>query len=98
MTDAETRQRRVALNRSGGYCETCGAPLIDGMQGAHRIANSIPNRRKYGSFVIDHPLNVGIVCRNMACNDALNIGNNPGKVIALIADIVTDEINRFAKG
>jgi len=32
----------------------------------------------------------------MACNDALNIGNNRGKVLALLADIVTWEIRHFA--
>jgi hypothetical protein len=96
MTDAEAYQRRVALSRSGGVCEVCGAPLAYGMQGAHRIANTIPNRRKYGSLVIDHPLNIGIVCRDMACNDALNIGQNPGKILELLADIVTYEIRHFS--
>lgn len=95
MTEAEIYQRRQALSRSGGACEVCGASLAYGMQGAHRIANTEANRRKYGSFIIDHTLNIGIVC-GLKCNDALNIGNNRGKVLSLLADIVTYEIRHFS--
>lgn len=78
MNEAEKWQRQYALTKSNGVCEICGAPL-EQMQGAHRIANTKANRAKYGSFVIDHPLNIAIVC-SLACNQSCNIGNNPGKV------------------
>ena len=95
MTEAEENQRIIALASSGGVCEVCGKPLTRSTwQGAHRIANTKTNRVKYGSFVIDHPLNIAIVC-SLKCNDACNIGNNPGKSMELVKKIVDTEIERF---
>lgn len=69
----------------GGYIHRYGRP-----QYAHKIANTVANRRKWGSFIIDHPLNGVYVC-SMKCNDACNIGFNPGAVLDLIAEIVNHE-------
>ena len=56
-------QRRYALATSGGVCEVCGRPLNEGQpQGAHRIGNTKANRAKYGDFIIDHRLNMGMTC------------------------------------
>lgn len=93
MNEAEKWQRQYALTKSNGVCEICGAPL-EQMQGAHRIANTKANRAKYGSFVIDHPLNIAIVC-SLACNQSCNIGNNPGESLRLIKRIVEKELVRF---
>lgn len=93
MNEAEKWQRQLALAQSGGVCEICGAPLVQ-MQGAHRIANTQTNRAKYGSFVIDHPLNIAIVC-SLACNQSCNIGNNPGESLKLIKRIVERELLRY---
>ncbi len=93
MNETEKWQRQLALTKSNGVCEVCGTPLVQ-MQGAHRIANTKANRAKYGSFVIDHPLNIAIVC-SLACNQSCNIGNNPGESLRLIKHIVEKELVRF---
>lgn len=95
MNDAEKWQRQKALASSGGVCEICGKTLTPGTwQGAHRIANTQPNRAKFGSWIIDHPMNIAIVC-SLACNQVCNIGNNPGKCLDLIQRILNYEKSRW---
>lgn len=97
MTEAQTEQRRIALATSGGICEVCGKPLIDGQpQGAHRIANTLPNRAKWGSWVIDHPMNIAITC-SLACNQSCNIGNNPYKCYELIGRMVKATMQKYTQ-
>lgn len=91
MTQVQEEQRRYALAISGGVCEACGKPLVDGhMQAAHRIGNTKMNRAKYGSFVIDHRYNVGYTC-SLACNASLDISGEPDAVMRLCAEIYTKE-------
>ena len=95
MTEAEKAQRRYALAISGGVCEVCGRPLRDGQpQGAHRIGNTIANRRKYGDFVIDHPLNIGMTCC-LKCNGVLDISRNPAECIKLCKRIYEREALKY---
>ena len=95
MTEAEKTQRRYALAISGGICEVCGAPLLDGQpQGAHRIGNTKVNRERYGAFVIDQPLNIGYTC-SLKCNSALDISHDTGAVIRLIKKIYTIEAQKY---
>ena len=95
MTETEKEQRRYALAISGGVCEVCGRPLRDGQpQGAHRIGNTKANRAKWGNWIIDHTLNGEYVC-SLKCNDAMNIGNNPGKCLELIQRIINYEQEKF---
>lgn len=98
MTDAQKEQREKALFRSAGSCFVCGKPLNSGQsQYAHKIANTKPNRAKYGSFIIDHTLNGEMVC-SLSCNQAVNIGFNKGACLNLIADIVLYEMRIFQNG
>ena len=98
MELAEKVQRSIALQYSNGKCEVCGKDLTTGTwQGAHRIANTKANRAKWGSWVIDNPMNIAIVC-SLKCNDKCNIGNNPGKCLQLVNKIVEQEIKRFEVG
>ena len=91
MTEAEEWQRRVALASSGGVCEICGRVLTRSTwQGAHRIANTKTNRSKWGDLVIDHPLNIAIVC-SLDCNHACNIGNDEGACLELVERIIKKE-------
>jgi hypothetical protein len=53
---------------------------------AHKICNSKAMRHKYGDRVIDHRLNKATT-HPWRCNDAQNIGNNPGKCAELIRRI-----------
>lgn len=95
MNEAQKRQRQYALAKSGGVCAVCGKPLLDGqMQGAHRIAKTFVNYTKYGTFIVDHPLNIQMVC-SLECNQSCNIGNNPGKCIQLIDDIARYELRKY---
>ena len=95
MTDAGIEQRKIALASCGGVCEVCGKPLTNSTwQGAHRIANTIPNRTKWGSWVIDHPKNIAIVC-SLACNQVCNIGFKPGECLRLVKEIVDAELKKF---
>src|SRR5574344_1662434 len=96
MTDSQREQRRTALAWSGGVCEVCGKPLGAYAQAAHRIANTEPNRRKWGAWIIDSPLNIAMVC-SLKCNDACNIGNNPGACFDLVIDIVKESALNFTK-
>lgn len=95
MNEAEIEQRRYALAISGGLCEVCGAPLKDGQpQGAHRIGNTQTNRTKYGSFVIDHPLNIGYTC-SLRCNAVLDISRDPAECIKLCKKIYERELLKY---
>ena len=95
MTRAERMQRAERLAVCGGVCEVCGKQLTPTTwQGAHRIANTDSNRKKWGSWVIDHPLNIKIVC-SLACNHVCNIGYNPGECLRLVREIVEKELKKF---
>ncbi len=95
MTGAEENQRRQALAVCGGVCEVCGETLTNSTwQGAHRIANTKANRIKWGSWIIDHPMNIAIVC-SLKCNHVCNIGYNPGECLRLVQKIVAHELKRF---
>lgn len=98
MTDEQKRQREIAYSFSNGVCAVCGKPLSLGQpQYAHKIANTKTNRAKYGSFVMDSPLNGVYVC-SLGCNHLVNIGFNRGAVLSLIADITMYEMRKFSYG
>jgi hypothetical protein len=97
MTDKQKYQREEALTISNGVCAVCGEPLNSGApQAAHFIANTKSNRAKWGSFIIDHPLNVCYV-ESLRCNSKCNIGNNPGKCLQLVLKIVTRELEKYER-
>ena len=98
MTEEQKRQREAVYAVSGGVCEVCGRPLIDGQpQGAHRIANTKTNRYLWGERTIDHPLNMAMTC-SLKCNQAVNIGMDEGKCWRLVKKIVDCELRRFPNG
>jgi hypothetical protein len=96
MTDQQKNQRITALSRCGGVCEVCGKPLGVHAQGAHKIANTEANRRKWGSWIIDSPLNIAMVC-SLKCNDVCNIGNDPGSCLELVQKILRYDQNKFTQ-
>lgn len=67
-----------------GRCGIChAAPMT---QLAHRIPQSKPMLRKYGSQVINHRRNlVGVCC--LACNDKASISNHPLEIDKLVTEI-----------
>ena len=81
-------QRRRVFARWGYSCAVCGKPIseVEWPQLAHRIANTKPNRKRYGAPVIDHEANLRPVC-SLACNDASNIGGRPVEAALLAAQI-----------
>ena len=94
MTEAQKEQRLYALAISGGVCENCGAPLGAHAQAAHRIGNTKANREKWGSFVIDHPMNIAYTCC-LKCNAALDISYNTGECVRLIKSIFDAESVKY---
>ncbi len=95
MTQTQEEQRRYALAISGGVCEVCGKPLMDGQpQGAHRIGNTEANRAKYGDLVIDHRYNIGYVC-SLSCNGRLDISGDAGACILLCRKIYVTEARKY---
>lgn len=95
MNEAQISQRMVALATGNGVCEVCGKTLTPSTwQGAHRIANTQTNRAKWGSWIIDHPENIAIVC-SLKCNHVCNIGYNPGECLRLVQKIVNKELQKF---
>jgi len=70
-------ERRAIYLRDRGQCKSCGKRVaFDAFQLAHRIANTKANRKRWGSSVIDHPLNRVVVCPDASCNDEQNIGGD----------------------
>lgn len=98
MTEREKEERIARYNLSGMICEVCGKPILDNQpQIAHCIADTKVNNAKYGSFFVQHRLNYRAVC-SLSCNQSCNIGMNKGKVLMLLSDILTYEINKFSNG
>lgn len=95
MTKEQKRQREAVYAVSGGVCEVCGRPLVDGQpQGAHRIANTKTNRFLWGEWIMNHPFNMAMTC-SLKCNQAVNIGMDEGKCWRLVKKIVDSELRRF---
>lgn len=92
------RQRDYALAVSGGVCEVCGNIITPRTgQMAHRIGNTMKNRRKYGDFIIDHIFNVGMAC-SLKCNAELDISSNEGECISLCVSIYKHESLKYFNG
>lgn len=95
MNEAQKSQRMIRLASSGMVCEICGKQLTPSTwQGAHRIANTKNNRVKWGALIMDHPLNIRIVC-GLSCNQACNIGQNPGECLKLAEQIIREERRKY---
>ena len=95
MSNAVKEQRSYAVAKCGMTCFICGKPLDPTtMQMAHKIGNTIQNRKKYGDFVIDHRLNVEMTC-SLGCNARVDISKNPGQCIELCARIYELEREKY---
>lgn len=81
-------QREDLFRAAEWLCVVSGRPLRSGMpQLAHRVARTKARLEKYGSEVIDHPLNL-VPVRGLRENDACNIGNRPAEARALLDRII----------
>ena len=91
MTEAQKEQRMLQLAKSGGVCEVCGRTLTPSTwQGAHRIANTEANRKKWGSWIIDAPENIAIVC-SLKCNHICNVGYTPAECLEIAEKVLKRE-------
>lgn len=80
-------ERMAIYNRDAGRCQACGeAVAFDAFELAHRIANTVANRRRWGASVVDHSLNKAVAHRG-ACNSQMNIGGRPVECAALATKI-----------
>ena len=91
MNKIEKQEEAEAIYVSYGWtCQNleCGKSVF--WQGtpqlAHQIADTKPNRSKYGSAVIDHPKNRKPTC-SLYCNGKMNIAGNPGRCKELVNEI-----------
>ena len=72
MKQAEIDAIQKMYNYHGHTCFICGNPIT---QRAHIISNSKVNRKRYGSEIIDSPLNWLCAC-SLECNALIDIGKN----------------------
>lgn len=92
-----TQRRLLAREQAGPgggvLCAHCGRwhACSDDMELSHRIADTKPNRRRYGVNIVDHVFNKALVCPGLrggvSCNDAMNCGNKPATAAALVRRI-----------
>lgn len=95
-----------AMNNAGIPAESCGLISKEEMfgdnaleyfkTGRNRIGNTKANRAKYGDFVIDHRLNIGMTCC-LKCNGALDISGNTGEAIKLCRRIYDMEAQKYER-
>lgn len=66
------------FDRDDWTCQVCGRYIASGLQPqlAHLIPNTQMMIKRYGREIIDHPLNVVLVC-SLECNNAVQLTNNP---------------------
>ncbi len=84
--EANEKKERIYYAR-GGVCEFCRKSVtLAECQLAHRIPKSKMFLKKYGKKVIHSAGNLALTC-SLKCNAAVNIGNNPGAIEELVAEI-----------
>ena len=88
----DAHEARLAIYaRDRGTCRTCGFPVTaDEFEVAHRIADTLANRKRWGDAVVDDARNKATTHRG-ACNSAQNIGFSPVAARAL-ADEIRGEV------
>ena len=81
----EERLRIYARDR--GICQACGLPVVvNNFEIAHKIANTVVNRKRFGAEVIDHPLNKATTHQGR-CNSAMNCGFRPDECRRIVEAI-----------
>jgi len=78
-------EERLAIHaRDMGICQACRQHVgLNEFEIAHRIANTVANRKHWGDAIIDHPLNKATTHAGK-CNDKMNCGFNPAKCQAIV--------------
>ena len=72
---------------SDGTCEVCRKPLVFGRpQLAHRIPKTPKTIKRYGIKIIDHELNLALVC-NLTCNSSVLIDKKTLRRDELVKEI-----------
>lgn len=83
----QAEERLGIYTREHGICQACGKPVPMGsFEVAHRIANTVGNRKRFGAEVIDHPLNKATTHPGR-CNDAMNCGFKPDECKRIVEAI-----------
>ena len=91
-TKLDVYEERLELyKRDKGICQYCKKPVsINEFEVSHIIADAKWARKKYGTCVIDHPMNKACTHRGR-CNDGMLITFNPVKANEL-ADKISNEL------
>lgn len=72
-------ERLALYSRDRGICQACGMPVaFTDFEVAHRIADTVANRKRWGDDVIDSPMNKAVTHRGR-CNSAMNRGGRPNE-------------------
>ena len=80
-------ERLCIYSRDHGISQACGEPVsINEFEIAHKICQSIANRKRYGDEVIDHPLNKATTHPGR-CNSAMNCGFRPDECRRIVEAI-----------
>jgi len=90
----EQHEERLEIYyRDKGICRYCNLPVsINEFQVSHIIANAKWARKKYGSDVIDHPMNKACT-HSGKCNDGILITFCPSEAKEL-AEKIRDELSK----
>ena len=91
----EQHEERLRIYaRDHGICQSCGEPVnVNSFEIAHRIANTVANRKHYGAEVIDHPLNKATTHPGR-CNSAMNCGFRPDECRRIVEAIESEKDGR----
>jgi hypothetical protein len=85
-------ERIWMYNRDKGICQWCGQPLEFGnFEVAHRIANTVSNRKRYGADVVNSVHNKACTHRGR-CNDGVNCGYKPDKCAEIVEMVKQDKL------
>ena len=89
----EQHEERLEIYaRDRGICQACGKFVdINSFEVAHKIANTVSNRKRFGNNVIDHPLNEATTHPGR-CNDLTNCGFKPDKCREIVDAIASLEL------
>jgi hypothetical protein len=88
MTQTQKDNYQKAYERDNWQCQIEGCPKRATQQG-HRIGNTVLNRKMYGDYIIDHPVNTVSVCDTKDHNRMVDVSSktNESGVLEVIEEI-----------
>lgn len=96
MTKTKEEIYDELCDRDDNKCQVCNKPITKRQgQFGHRIGQGKLSRRKYGDYIIDHPINKLLTC-SLRCNQKVDISNSMLGIIGVLQEIIEyDQLNKF---